>query len=194
MQSDKINPESDARLEPTRLNAGVNAPKSLWPFRFRLARVCHPPTARPTGGRASFVESPNSLLGATRGLALCPRDDPPDLPRSKRRPEDHAGNPAADRRLRAPAIFRTTIRGFAGAAVFAASVTVGATATAVAAVVSPARATGPSAVPAPADAGWAKTVLLVVVWMFVLAAILGPLERWWSQRHRLEKDSRASGW
>ena len=143
---------------------------------------------------APFVESATRLLGATRGLALCPRDDPPDLPRSKRRPEDHAGNPAVDGVPRAPAIFRTTIRGFAGAAVFAASVTVGATATAVAAVVSPARATGPSAVPAPADAGWAKTVLLVVVWMFVLAAILGPLERWWSQRHRLEKDSRASGW
>ena len=54
--------------------------------------------------------------------------------------------------------------------------------------------TAPATAAAPADADWAKTVLLIVVWMFVLAAIVGPLELWVTQRRQPTRNRRTPGW
>ena len=46
----------------------------------------------------------------------------------------------------------------------------------------------------PDHPGWAKNVLLVIVWMFVLAVLIGPLERWLVQRRNPSRRRQTPGW
>lgn len=39
-------------------------------------------------------------------------------------------------------------------------------------------------VPFPAEAAWARYVLLAIIWFFVIAVLTGPIEQWLASRKR----------